>query len=72
MAYLHCPNCGRRIKIDSVGNFVARWSTQDCICGAALSIRYEREAMFVRYSKKAKRTTRKAISINQEITKITS
>jgi hypothetical protein len=54
MTHLHCPNCGKRIEIESVGEFTLRWSTQKCVkCGVELSIRYDPNAMFVRYSQEA-------------------
>jgi predicted RNA-binding Zn-ribbon protein involved in translation (DUF1610 family) len=59
MVHLHCPNCGKRIEIDAVGNFTVRWSTKKCPnCGVELSIRYEPDAMFVRVSQKSKAPNR--------------
>jgi predicted RNA-binding Zn-ribbon protein involved in translation (DUF1610 family) len=60
MANLHCPNCGKLVEVDSVGDFTVRWSTKKCLsCGVELSIRYEPEAMFVRFSQKAKVSNKK-------------
>jgi hypothetical protein len=60
MANLHCPSCGKRIVIDSVDNFTVRWSTQKCRgCGADLSIRYDIEATFVKYTRNTKASAKK-------------
>jgi hypothetical protein len=60
MTHLHCPSCGKLLKIDSIGRFTLKWSTQKCMdCEAELSIRYDPGATFVRFHKKAKGLTDK-------------
>jgi len=46
--------------IDSVDNFTVRWSMQKCSgCGADLSIRYDVEATFVKYTRKIEASAKK-------------
>jgi hypothetical protein len=64
MTHLHCPSCGKRVEIDLVEDFTARWSMEKCLnCGVELSIRYDPGATFVKYRQKEKISTKKVHTV---------